>query len=138
MNKARKILKWSLLAGAVYFSLVSAAHITGIKVPLLFIYFNLPSYAYQDKIISFLAFGWAMFLFSGFINLKTNIIGPVKYILFAGAGAIIGLCVVNISTDFKELSAGVKPLIFWLQTLFLSIYLLWLAVFYCRAILKNQ
>jgi len=133
MNKARKILKWSLLTGAVYFFLVSAAHIAGIKVPVLFIYFSLPSYAYQDKIISFLAFGWAMFLFSGFIGLKNNSLDSVKYILFSGAGAIIGLSVVNISAEVKELSSIGDSLAFWLQTLFLFIYLLWLAVFYYQA-----
>lgn len=46
--------KGLLLAGAAYFLLVSLAHMTGFKLPGLFIYYSLPSYEYQDRIIGFL------------------------------------------------------------------------------------
>lgn len=125
---SRKILKRSLLGGAIYFFLVSAAHMFNIKVPVLFIYFNMPSYAYQDKIISFLAFGWAMFLYSGFAGVKKNALWLTKYILLAGSGAIIGLCIINTETNFNELAGGVKPFIFWIEALFLFGYLVWLTI----------
>ena len=42
------------------------------KIPGLFVYFNVNSFEYQNKIISLLAFGWAAFFFLGFklINSK--------------------------------------------------------------------
>lgn len=46
--------KGLLLAGAAYFLAVSSAHMTGFKLPGLFIYYSLPSYGYQDRIIGFL------------------------------------------------------------------------------------
>jgi hypothetical protein len=52
MNKSTAILKWLLLAGAVYFLAIAIVH-------MLFVYYDLPSYGYQDRIISFLSFGWS-------------------------------------------------------------------------------
>jgi len=72
MNDSQNILKWSLLGGSVYFFLVSVVHRVGVKVPLLFVYFNAPSFAYQDRIISFLAFGWSMFLLAEGRRLATR------------------------------------------------------------------
>ena len=51
MNK--KILDLSLLAGVAIFSSMAVAHFLGLKIPLLFIYYDTPFHAYQDKIISF-------------------------------------------------------------------------------------
>ena len=58
--KAKKVLKWSLGGGAVYFLAVTVAHWVGFKVPGLFIYYDIPSYAYQDRCIGVLCFGWAV------------------------------------------------------------------------------
>lgn len=129
----RKILQWLLITGSVYFFLVSVVHMAGIKIPVFFIYFNVPSYGYQDKIISFLAFGWSMFLFSGAVNVKNGLLDSIKYILLAGAAGIIGLSFINISTDFKQLSQEINVSFFWLETAGLFIYLAWLLVFYIKA-----
>ena len=59
MSRDATILRWSLMAGAVYFGCIALAHAVGLKIPGLFIYFNVPSHLYQDHIIAFLAFGWA-------------------------------------------------------------------------------
>ncbi|MBU1122765.1 MAG: hypothetical protein ABIH71_07580 [Candidatus Omnitrophota bacterium] len=136
MNTSQKILKQLLLSGALYFFLVSLAHMIGIKIPGLFIYFNVPSYAYQDKIISFLAFGWAMFLYSGFRSVKSNVISPVKYILASGVAAIVGLSVINRTTDFNSFSNKINPGIFWLEIVGLCIYLIVLTILYYRV--KNN
>ena len=94
MNKDIQKLKLLLLLGSVYFFLVAIFHMIGIKIPPLFIYYNVPSYTYQDRIISFLAFGWSVFLFTAFLNpIKNRIL--IQAILIAGAGAIIGLELVN-------------------------------------------
>jgi len=48
-----QILRILLFAGIAYFCCMSLAHFFGFKVPILFIYYDTPYYAYQDKIISF-------------------------------------------------------------------------------------
>ncbi len=58
MSKQARLLKYSLLAGGLYFASVALAHASGVKVPGLFVCFNVPSNNYQDQIISFLASGW--------------------------------------------------------------------------------
>ena len=128
----QRILKYSLLAGALYFFSVSVVHMLGIKVPVLFIYFNVPSYAYQDRIISFLAFGWSVFLFTAFTDPQKNV-ALVKAILVAGAGALIGVSVINAATDFQSLDPAINPVIFWLEAAGLFVYWLWLVVFYLRS-----
>jgi len=131
MNKNLQILRWSLFAGSVYFLLVAIFHMLGIKIPPFFIYYNVPSYAYQDRIISFMAFGWSIFLFIAFLNpIKNKML--IQAILIAGAGAIIGLEIINSYTDFKSLSNEINPTIFRLETLGLAIYLIWLVIFYTK------
>jgi len=132
MSKNLIILKWSLFIGVIYFLSVSMVHMFGIKIPVLFIYFDVPSYTYQDRIISFLCFGWSIFLFTAFINPIKNI-DLIKAILFAGSGAIVGLSVINLRTDFSELSQNINVTRFWIETLGLSIYLAWLIIFYLRS-----
>ena len=129
MDKNIALLKWSLLAGSVYFALVAVVHMLGIKVPGLFIYFNVPSFGYQDKIISFLSLGWSIFLYTAFLNPVKNI-DLIKAILVAGMGAILGLCIINLSTDFTVLSDKINVAVFWWEVLCLGIYLTWLIFFY--------
>ena len=47
------LLHFALLAGVAYFCAMAVAHFFGIKWPLLFVYYDVPFHAYQDKIISF-------------------------------------------------------------------------------------
>jgi hypothetical protein len=72
------------LRRGVHFLVVSIVHMLGIKVPMLFVYFKVPSQVYQDRIISFLAFGWAVFFFTAFSDLQRQL---VRTILISGAGA---------------------------------------------------
>lgn len=127
-----RVLKWSLLAGALYFFSVSLAHLLGIKVPVLFVYFNVPSQAYQDRIISFLAFGWAVFLFSAFSDPQKQRV-LIKSVLIAGAGALIGLSINNQVTDFSPLGPEIDVNVFWLETAGIFIYWLWLVIFFFRS-----
>jgi hypothetical protein len=132
MNRDLRILKWSLLAGSFYFLAVSAVHMLGVKVALLFVYFNVPSNPYQDRIISFLAFGWAVFLFTASTDPRKQS-ALVRAILVAGAGAVAGLSVINFATDFHALGRAIDARIFWIETLGLFAYWLWLVVFYFRS-----
>lgn len=104
----------------------------GVKVPLLFVYFNVPSYAYQDRIISFLAFGWSAFLFTASRDPVKNV-ALVKAILLAGVGAIVSLSIINTTTDFKALSPEINVTVFWMETAVLLLYVSWLIFFYFRS-----
>jgi len=74
----------------VYFMAVSIAHQLGVKIPMLFVFYDIPSEKYQDLIISFLSFGWSMLFAIGCLDreLKTTIQVPI---LFSGFVAICGL-----------------------------------------------
>lgn len=129
MGRSTAVLKWLLLAGAVYFLGVSVAHMAGAKVPLLFVYFSVPSHAYQDRIISFLSFGWSVFLFTAAIDPVKNR-DLVKAVLIAGLAAVFGLHVINSVTDFRSLSPDAHPAAFRLETFGLSVYVGALVFFY--------
>jgi hypothetical protein len=132
MRKNVAILKLLLLAGAVYFSAVAIVHMFGIRIPMLFVYYNVPSYGYQDRIISFLAFGWSVFLFTASIDPMRNSM-VVKAILLAGLAAVLGLNVINRITDFQALSPDIDPAVFRVETLALSAYEAALIAFYFLA-----
>lgn len=132
MGRNTTILKWLLLGGAVYFLAISAAHMFRIKVPLLFMYFNVPSYEYQDHIISFLTFGWSSFLFAASRDPKKNS-DTVKAILIAGSGAVTGLHAINIMTDFRALAPNVRPTMFHAEAGILTVYVAALFYFYFLA-----
>jgi hypothetical protein len=131
-------LGWSLLGGAVYFFLISFAHLFGFKIPILFIYFNVPSYIYQDNIIAFLSFGFGMFLYAGYVSVKRNELLITKYIVIAGLGIVIGLININLFTDFSsfenEFSITIKLSNFWSETWIVIIYVAWLAFLYLSAV----
>ena len=131
MKKNSAILKLSLLAGAIYFFLVSVAHLSGLKIPGLYIYFEIPSYSYQDNIVALLALGWAIFFYTAFIDPLKNI-ALVKAILTAGAAAIIILCMINIKTNFLLFNNSANIKIIWLEITILFCYWLLLVVFYFR------
>lgn len=121
MRKSETMLKWLLLVGAVYFLAIAVVHMLRMKIPLLFVYFDVPSYGYQDRIISFLSFGWSTFLFMAARDPIKNR-DAVKAILISGLGAIFGLTVINSVTDFRALSPDINPSVFRIETLGLSVY----------------
>jgi hypothetical protein len=132
MGRSNTILKWLLLGGAVYFLAIAVAHMFRIKVPLLFVYYDVPSYGYQDRIISFLSFGWSVFLFLASADPAKNR-DAVRAILIAGLAAIFGLNVINNVTDFHALSPNIHPAVFRAEALGLSLYVVALILFYFLA-----
>ncbi len=132
MSKNSAILKWLLLGGAVYFLAVSIVHMLRIKIPFLFVYYDLPSYGYQDRIISFLSFGWSVFLFMASTDPMRNR-DAIKAILIACIAAILGLDVINRVTNFKALSPDIHPSIFRKEVLAISLYVAALIFFYFLA-----
>ncbi len=132
MGKSNTILKWLLLAGAVYFLAIAIAHMIRIKVPLLFVYYDVPSYGYQDRIISFLSFGWSVFLFTASIDPVKNR-DAVRAVLIAGIAAVFGLNVINRVTDFRALTPNIHPAVFRTAVFGLSLYVAALILFYFLA-----
>ncbi len=129
MGRNNKILKWLLLAGAVYFLAIAIAHMIRIKIPLLFVYYDVPSYGSQDRIISFLSFGWSVFLFMASIDPAKNR-DAIRAILIAGIAAVFGLNVINRVTNFRALSPNINPAEFRTAVFGLSIYVAALSLFY--------
>ncbi len=111
-------MKLPLYAGTVYFLLMSIAHFTGFKGPGLFIYFNVPSNPYQDKIISLLVLGWALVFYTAGKTLSKELI---KTIILMGIGAIAILTYINFTTNFKSLDDLTTPLLYHLEVIALSI-----------------
>jgi len=130
----KQILKFLLYAGALYFFGVAAVHSIGLKIPGLFVYFNVPSYAYQDRIISFLAFGWSMFFY---LTAKKADSDKIKIILTIGFTAILALLLNTLITDFYEFGADIQKRPFLMITAGLFIYWL-LLLFFSRKLLKGN
>ena len=135
MDDLQSVLKWSLLSIAAYFLAVSGAHFFEFKVPLLYIFYDLPSTLYQDKIISLMAFGWSMFFVAGYSSVKRDSLRSVRYIVFAGIYAVLMLTFINLFTDFKQYPTA-HPWIYWLETIVLGAALIWITVLY--KILKRR
>ena len=120
-------MKYLLLSGAVYFFAVSIVHFLGFKLPPLFIYYDVDSFVYQDRIISALSAAFAVFLFAGYkiVDRSPEI---VKYIIAGGGLALAGIAFNNFFTrgDFRS------NLIYWIEIGFLALYLVSLFVFYSK------
>ena len=125
------MLKILLFAGFAYFFAMAAAHMVGWKIPGLFIYFDIPSYAYQDRIISVLAMGWSLFFLQSGLNPARNR-STVRTILTAGLLALVGLSINTAGLDFSLLNPQASVTVIWIQIAALFIYLLLLTVAYKR------
>ena len=136
MDKVEKLLKWFLIFGALYFLAVSLVHMLAVKVPGLYIYFNIPSHIYQDRIISVLAFGWAVFMMTASMQ-PIRYMPFIKALLVAGIVAVIGLAAINLTTEFTELATDANPIFYWAPVGVLGLYLILLIVFYIRIKVKS-
>jgi hypothetical protein len=119
------LLHASLLACAAYFVCMCLAHFVGFKVPILFVYWNVPSHHYQDMIISFCALTYAV-LFAG----AAAIPAAVPVALIALAGTVLGLSAVNLSKDLRAKIQGGSTAAYWAQTGMIAGLLAWLVVLY--------
>lgn len=122
------LLKVLLMALIGYFLSMSAAHFIGYKVPLLFIYYDVPSEVYQDKIISFCAFSYAMFAFAA-LRARAAVIP----FIIAMAGVVVGLSLVNLSPSLREIIGEASTLMYWAQTAVIGLIVVILAVFFKKS-----
>jgi hypothetical protein len=122
------LLRASLLSCTGYFTAMAAAHFTSFKVPVLFIYYDTPFYAYQDKIISFCALAFAIFFHTASFNRAT-----VPAAIATMAVVVAGLSAVNVSAELAEVLDGRPTTMYWLQTAMIAGLTAWLAVCYAKS-----
>lgn len=128
MNLNETILKYSFLTCTIYFICMAIAHFFSIKLPILFVYYDVPFYAYQDKIISFCVVTYAILFFGAFRHIA---IAP--YAILSLVGTVLGLSLINFSSDLSAVLKGNGTLVYWLQTGMIGFILIWLVIFYFRA-----
>jgi len=127
----KKNLDTALLLGAIYFYIVALLHFIGFKIPVFFIYYNVDSTIYQDRIIAVLSFMFATFLFAGY---KLNDVRIVKYILFAGTVGVFGLGLNNFLTRIRFRNNT----IYWIEIGLLGLYVLVLHFLYKNTINNEE
>lgn len=122
------LLRYALLAGVAYFCCMAVAHFFGIKVPLLFVYYDTPFFAYQDKIISF-----AVLAYAGLFHAAAQHRPVVPTALAVLALTALGLASVNLSDALASvMTDGQSTTAYWLQTGLIAAYLVLLVILYRR------
>jgi len=123
-----QLTKYAFLAGAFYFVCMATAHFLGIKLPLLFVYYDTPFYAYQDKIISFAVCAYVGLFYSASKHRDVALTA-----IFVSALTAIGLGSVNTSEALAAvLAEGQSTMPYWLQTELIGGYVLLLMALYLR------
>ncbi|MCB9800549.1 MAG: hypothetical protein H6757_07315 [Candidatus Omnitrophica bacterium] len=121
-----KILKGSLLVLSFYFVCMALAHFFSLKYPLLFVYYDVPFYAYQDKIISFSLIAYAILFYHAAHHRFL-----VPSVLVLAGVTVLGLASINVSEDLhRVLNPGQAAAPYWLQTGLFLLILIFLWVLY--------
>jgi len=119
LRQPSPILRLLLLVGTAYFCAMATAHFFGVKWPVLFVYYDTPFYAYQDKIISFAVIAYAA-LFWHAAREATAV--PVA--LFVLAVTVLGLAAVTTSQALADvLQPGQMTWPYWAQITMIAGYL---------------
>ena len=107
---------------------MAAAHYFGIKQPLLFVYYDTPYYAYQDKIISFAVVSYVALFYSAAYH---RAVVPAALIVLGIT--VLGLASVNVSDALTVvLQEGQSTMPYWIQTGLIAMYFTVLLVLYLR------
>ncbi|MFV0411408.1 MAG: hypothetical protein ACK5LJ_17435 [Paracoccus sp. (in: a-proteobacteria)] len=112
MSAPHSTLRQLLLICVAFFALMGLAHFFSVKLPVLFVYWNTPFHAYQDKIISFTLITYIA-LFWGASRHRVM----VPYALISIWGTVLGLVMVNRSNALAEVLEGRGTWAYWLITL---------------------
>lgn len=122
------LTRWAFLAGAVYFVCMAIAHFFSFKYPLLFVYWDTPFYAYQDKIISFSVMAYAGLFYLASRNREASSIASLVMVL-----TVIGLAAVNLSCDLASvLDPNQSTWAYWVQTALFAVYAIVLVILTLR------
>lgn len=122
------LLKLVLNANVGYFVAMSGAHWFGLKVPVLFIYYDTKFFAYQDKIISFCAATYALLHLAASRNHSV-----VPYAIASLALTTAGLSAINASEDLRAVlpeGGGGSTAPYWAQTAMIGALTATLALLY--------
>lgn len=123
-----KITEIAFLGGAAYFVCMAVAHFFGIKLPVLFVYYDTPFYAYQDKIISFAVCAYVALFYSASRHRDVALTAIIVLAL-----TVLGLSAVNVSSALASvLNAAQSTMPYWLQTGAITCYLIVLVVLYIK------
>ncbi len=107
---------------------MAVAHYFGIKQPLLFVYYDTPFFAYQDKIISFAVVAYIALFYTA---AQHRVAVPAA--LFTLGITVLGLVSVNVSDALASvLEQGQSTGPYWLQTGLIAVYFVLLVVLYFR------
>ena len=122
------VLRYALLAGVAYFCCMALAHYFGIRLPLLFVYYDTPFHAYQDRIIAFAVLAYAALFYAAS---RHRVVVPAA--LFALGVTVLSLASVNLSDALGSVLAdGQTTTAYWIQTGLIAAYFLLLLVLYLR------
>ena len=122
------ITRFAFLAGVAYFICMAIAHFFGIKVPVLFIYYDTPFHAYQDKIISFSVCAYVALFYAASKHRDVAFLAIVVLAL-----TIAGLSAINCSDTLQSLLKDEQTTLpYWLQTSAIAVYLLLLISLYIK------
>ena len=124
---ASKLLDWGLWACVIYFCGMATAHFFGIKVPVLFVYYDTPFYAYQDKIISFAVVAYIALFYSA---ARIREVVPAALVTLWLTAA--GLASVNMSEALASLEGDKSIAAYWAQTAMIGGIALVLTALYLR------
>lgn len=123
-----QLTKIAFLSGATYFCCMAIAHFFTIKVPILFVYYDTPFYAYQDKIISFAVCAYIALFYSASQHRSVALNAIIVLAI-----TVAGLSFVNVSNALASvLQEGQSTIPYWLQTGAIAGYLLILLVLYIK------
>ncbi len=119
------LLRLALWAGVAYFCCMAVAHFFSLKYPLLFVYYDVPFHAYQDKIISFAVVAYICL----FVNAAFHRSAVPGAIVALGV-TVLGLSAVNASEDLGSVLNGRSTIPYWVQTGLIAVYLAVLIALY--------
>ena len=107
---------------------MAIAHFFGIKVPVLFVYYDTPFYAYQDKIISFAVVAYIALFYSA---ARVREVVPAALVTLWLTAA--GLAHVNLSDALNGLEREKSMTAYWVQTAFIGGIAICLTALYIKA-----
>ncbi|MEO1688653.1 MAG: hypothetical protein AAFU61_12170 [Pseudomonadota bacterium] len=126
---ARVVLRALLVTGAALFAAMAFSHWNQIKVPIMFVYYDVPSEPYQDKIIAFCLAAYSLFFVGAALHR-----GAVPFAWAGLVAAVAGLSALNLSADLAAaLPEGGTTLWYWVQTGVFAVFALLIGWLWTRA-----
>jgi len=106
------MLRLLLWVCVIFFVCMGSAHFIGLKWPVLFVYFDTPFHAYQDRIIAF-----TLVTYAALFTAAARDRAVVPFALVSIWSTVAGLAYINASPELAAvLAEGQSTLLYWLQT----------------------